>query len=294
MSQLAEYRSSGRVSFKGLVLGLGLGLGVGPLLGALYAIVTHLIPVNNFDFVITILFGGVLGFGVARVMSRFHVRNPVVTYGVVVLSALVAHYVGWVVWVLLVVGEVPDLGALVLFFPPALFEIVAEIADVGTWTYRGRAVTGATLWIAWSVELLFVVGAAAIGAFMDTGKRVYCESCQRWCTVHDDVLRFVPTDHQIPGIIGELSRGDFAVLTTLPRAQGDVGRWIQIDVAVCDGCRTTNTFCVAQMRMSRDSKGNLSEESEMLLERRLIAHDAATWLLRFGGVGVAPSTWATT
>src|SRR5690606_30557637 len=96
-------------------------------------------------------------------------------------AALFAHYVGWVVWVGLVFSEVPNFNPLVLLSPLSLFDGVTTIAEVGAWTIRGNAVTGAMLWTVWIVELLVVVGTATLGAFVPATMGIYCEPCGRWC-----------------------------------------------------------------------------------------------------------------
>src|SRR5262245_33406791 len=105
-------------------------------IGWLYAIIIFVCPWAFLNVLATIVFSGVIGEVAARVPRRFEVERRVVV-PIVIVAPFVAHYAGWAVWVLLVSlfhRDAPILDAFwAAVFPPALFDAVGEINDVGTW-----------------------------------------------------------------------------------------------------------------------------------------------------------------
>lgn len=277
MSGTSFYTHSGRVTPQGLVLGAAAALVGAPILGAIYAAAIYYIPFVYLNMILTVLFGLGVGFGVGGAMAFGHVRNTALTVLAGLAAAAVGHYVGWIVWVALVLQDVPDFNAVVLLFPPELVEAVVEIGEVGAWSLRGNDVNGPFLWVIWCIEALLVFGAAGFGAFGAGSANAYCEACARWCTGKDGVLRLTG---EVDGaaIAKRLEASDLAALHGPALAAAAANDWHQVDLELCEGCGGTNTLSFSRIQVTHDAKGNEKRSEDVLVARLLVSKDQAAWV----------------
>ena len=282
MTRLAKaptYAHSGKATPRGLVFGFA-SLVVAPFLGALYAVGIFTIPFIYLNAILTLVFGGLLGFGIASALRAGEVRSAFLSLAFVAVGTALAYYVHWAVWLnRLSEGELALIEAL---RPDVMLDFIGGVYDVGAWSLAGNDVSGMALGAVWAVELALIFGASLLAGFTIATGDVYCESCGRWCDKHDDVLALDGTAD--PGALqSRLAAGDLAVLGELPRVtQGDP-TWFQINLQRCHGCGQTNTLNLDRVTLTADDKGKEQRKEDRLLEGLLLTPEQADWVTRVGG-----------
>ena len=285
-----HYRHSGKVSpkvllFAAVIVGL-----VGPTLALIYAAATVYIPFIYINLLLTVGFGALLGFAAAASMKAGHVRNTAVLVMATALAAAVAYYVHWVFWfgVHAWRADASFAEALVLLFPPFLFEAIGMVNDEGTWGIgsSGSAVTGTLLTIVWLAELVVFAGGVVLGA-MAGAPSVYCEQCGTWCARRDGVRRYGFQFDPL-GFASRLDDGDLNVLAEAPPSDPGAQQWTQLDLELCEECGHTNALILKSVRVETDSKGNTSQKDDVLVDRLLLTGDQTRWVLDGPGPASEP------
>ncbi|MEO1654880.1 MAG: hypothetical protein AAFU64_15135, partial [Bacteroidota bacterium] len=190
------YKASGRFSPLAFVYFLLLSLIAFPLLGLLYAYAIWYIPIIYVNFLLTLGFG----FGVGILMSLFvvrmgKVRNTLLGLLFGLLGGLFALYFHWAVWLDLVVNAGESYGTdsigitvsnvqfaqvfILAFNPGVLFDLMAQVNEVGTWGIRGGNVSGIILSIIWSIEALVIVGIATYLPYV-SAQNPFSETSNAW------------------------------------------------------------------------------------------------------------------
>ncbi len=277
MSDSQFYRHSGKVAPLGLLFGAAACFVGAPLLGVIYAFATYYVPSVYVNALLTALFGMGVGFGVGFAMRFGHARNTAVTVVAALAGALIAHYVGWMTWVAIVLRDVPEVSALDVLNPLFLVEAVFEIADAGAWTMRGQPVKGGALWVIWTIEVLLVVGTTLFGAFAAASSAPYCEGCGRWCKSHPEKLRLA-TGPSTEGLAGRVKQYDLGALAEHRNAEPHAIEWVEVEVEACGGCGGTNALSLSRVKMGQDSKGNEKRDEETLLHRLLVSKEQVAWI----------------
>jgi len=190
------YKPSGKFTPLAFLYFAGIALIILPLLGLLYAYAIWYIPIIYFNVIIAGAFGFAIAFLISHGVVKFgKVRNVPLTIGLSILAGLIALYFHYAVWVDLVLnmGEsygnsrlgitVSNIKIIQTFNlalnPAALFEIIAEINDYGTWGIKGSTVSGVFLTVIWIIEALIIIGVATFVPIA-FAKAPFCELGNEW------------------------------------------------------------------------------------------------------------------
>lgn len=292
MASAPLYRHSGKVSLVGLLSGAAATFVGAPLVATVYSIAIAYIPFIYLNAILSGVFGGAVGFGVALAMKWGKVRNTWLIMASAFGATLFAHYIGWMVWVAVMFfradAEVPVVAIL---FPPTFFEIIGELGSEGVWTI-GRSntpVSGFFLWLVWCLEALIVFGASLFAAFATAEGEPFCEACQSWCRAHEDVLRL--TGHaESSSMSSRLLVHDLSVLTEASRPAASDQAWHQVDLCLCEKCGGTNTLTLSHVTLSYDKKGNAQTKKDALIDRLLLSNEQASWVRGVASAPPAPAT----
>ncbi len=167
-----------------------------PILATAYSYAIWYIPIPYINLFITIGFGILVGYTVSLLAVKYgKVRSGKVASIFGLLAGLLALYVHWAVWVDLVinvsgVGGTEEYGFAIsnikivqviqlILSPSALFEIIGQIRETGTWGIKSKAISGTPLTIIWVLEALIIV----IASFATPGRQSrepFCELNQKW------------------------------------------------------------------------------------------------------------------
>ena len=275
-----HYRHSGKVSPLAVVTVSAAFLLVGPLLALIYSALIIYIPIVYVNVLLTLAFGGGVGVAVGMAARMGHARNTPLTMLAGMGAAGFAYWLHWVFWFgVHAVGADGDFSdALVLLFPPALFDAIDMVNAEGTWGFKSSdAITGGLLTTVWVIEaILFFV--AAIGGTFVAAPAVYCESCGTWCVPRKDIRRYGAMAGG-EAFVERLNRGDLNVLMEGPASEPGAAQWTRLDLDVCESCGQTNTLSFKAVQLKTDNKGNTSEDEDVLVEHLLLTPEQTRWVL---------------
>lgn len=190
------YTPSGQFSPIAFVYFVLVALVVLPLLGGIYAYATWYIPIIYINFIVTIAFGWIAGYVVARVVIQLgKVRNSILAGVFALLAGLIAYYFQWIVWADLAINTTETIGSKrasiavsnvqmqellhLLLNPSDLFELIAQINDEGTWGLRGTVVSGILLSVVWLIEFVVILFFTLVEA-LNQAKKPFSEIANQW------------------------------------------------------------------------------------------------------------------
>ncbi len=267
--QMAEsmgryYQHSGKVGFLGLILMVFFGAFTALVGGAIYGYVTYYLPWVYLNFIITILFGFIVGFSISFGGKLGHVRSGGLLLLLGLIFGLLAEYTGWVSWIMALSGS-----ELLVLAPGDMLTIIGEIAEEGPWSIFGWTPKGGWLFLFWIIEFLIIVGGATFAAFALIGSTPYCETCRRWI---EEKKSIYPLDHfgDPDQLRARLDAGDFSSLLSLQKT-GNIGDlFTQIDLLFCPSCRNMHLLSVMQIEISTDSDGKEDRSEDFVVENLII------------------------
>lgn len=169
------YKHSGKFSPLGIVLMLVFG-GIGALIsGALYGYIIAYCPFIYINFIITIVYGLIVGFCVTQGAKRGKVRNMKVLTLVSFLVGCFAQYVNWVFWLFATSKQ-----EIFLFMPQDVFAMIQLLNKMGVWSIFGGTPTGFTLYAIWAIEAFMIIGMVTLGPYSTLSEVPFCETSKKW------------------------------------------------------------------------------------------------------------------
>ncbi|MBN8614304.1 MAG: hypothetical protein J0L92_27135 [Deltaproteobacteria bacterium] len=254
------YVSSGRTPIVGLAAGLGAGTLVALVLSVLYAYGTLYIPIVQVEFLLTVAFGAAVGASTTGVMHRFHVRSRAVVVGTSLVLGTLAWAVSWLPWLYATMQRYGSgAGAIDVLDPTFVGVAIAQIYEHGTWGIGSSAtsnVSGAMLGAVWVCEAATIIGFSTGVSLSMTKGRVFCETCESWCTVSGDLARW-DLDHGETLRSSIVERGELSILSSTPAAVM-IDRWLALKLGFCEQCGETNVLAIDSMTRKVDGKGNVT------------------------------------
>ncbi len=188
------YTPSGKVSPMSYIYFILVALIALPILGLIYAYAIWYIPFIYINFIIAGCFGLGVGFLINFVVVKLgKVRSKMWAMIFGILAAFIALYFHWVSWVDLVINAGESDGSQMIVTsnvqfgqifslamnPGALFSIIGEINEFGTWGFKNTAVSGTFLTIIWIIEALIIIVAAFLLS-SGAADEPFCEENQKW------------------------------------------------------------------------------------------------------------------
>ncbi|MEM6722947.1 MAG: hypothetical protein AAF598_02855 [Bacteroidota bacterium] len=191
-----HYQESGRINIGRLGLGLLILILACLVLGYVYSMLIHFIPLIYFTFFVTVGFGISLAFCFKFTMHLIKNRNEATRYILVLATLFFATYFQWVGFVASVILEgypnpIEYLNSTMLFLNPVgLFALIGEINTYGTWGIgsAGTPINGAILAIIWLAEII-IIGFPLVMAALNYEVNPYSEKLNKWydkLTINDD------------------------------------------------------------------------------------------------------------
>jgi len=150
----------------GIALGLGAGLASAFACAWAYAYIDLFFPF--WSILITLAFGGVMGFVPSVAMVAGGLRSRKIGFPIVAIIVAFGYWLTWAMWIHAVLsrkGNAPDVSYL-LTHPSDMNTLIRLINEAGIWSYGGgEAVHGGTLTLVWIGEAIILLGAAITAAW---------------------------------------------------------------------------------------------------------------------------------
>ena len=269
------YQESGHVGVQGPVLMVLAGTASAAILGAVYGYAIYLIPFIYLNFIITIFFGGALGFVVGKMGAMGKVRNGLAMMGFGLLIGIIGEYFGWVFWI-----HAASEQEVLDFNPGNIFYTMGDIAENGLWGIFGWVPTGAALYIIWVIEAAIIIGAATLAVFMGGNSEPFCETCQQWTesTTLSDSLQPIP---DLPSFVSAMEQKDFQPLKNLPATEHPADAFTRIKLMSCPNCQNAHFLSAEAVSVSYDEDGKREEDETTFMEHLIVdtatANDLKKW-----------------
>jgi hypothetical protein len=244
------YRHTGRAPIVGTTIATIAAWVVVSLIGVAYAYVQlHVKIVDLLSFLFVAAFAAAMAVSVYGVLRWAKVRNMAVTALVAISAALLGWYVSWVAWehALLRQGGMQASAIRLAEHPDAVWYLAKSINEEGTFSIRKRTVKGTELWVAWAIEALVFIGATIAIPVMKLRDLAFCESCGRWCTKTDGVVRVGLGDEAM--LRQQLEAKDFSHFRAAGPIDPDMPHW-RADLYRCPGCPDTHLLTISRVTIS--------------------------------------------
>lgn len=283
MEETKYYRHSGSVSGGGLVLGtIAASIGVA-IAAAIYAAAVLYIPLAGvITFVLAAGFGSVAGFIVGHALQFGKLRNDKIAFLVASVLALEALYVSWASWTTLLLwrSDVEASFLPLLESPALLWSVVRELNGVGAWSVGGFSPTGGLLWALWGLEALIILGLATLVP-LGILTLPFCERCERWSKLDEDIARFADTDSDSDSdsdsLKSSVEGGAVEFLSSLGKPSVKDTTWLRADLHRCPSCDDLHTLTLSRVTVTND-KGERKENAQSILQHLLLPKTAAAAL----------------
>jgi hypothetical protein len=254
------YKESGKVPPAGAVIALVLGSLAAAILSVIYAYATNYIPIIYLNFLLTIGLGAGVGFAVGKGAEIGKIRSKKIVIILSVLVALVASYAAWVTAVYLWMGS-----ELLLLNPLDLFEMIQIAAEEGVWSFKGSTPTGAALYGVWAVEIIVIIGGAAMAGLRAYPSEPFCESCDKW-TKQKELTNHLDHPEDLEAFVKALEAKNFDPLTVLRNA--GLGNPIHLKVGLldCPSCPKVHYLTITLIVATIKDDGKVETEETILVE----------------------------
>ncbi len=246
-----------------IVLLFGVGL-CSILLGAAYGIGNYYCPSVWISLFLPFGVGLAVGGMVYLVAKWTHIRNMTMVIVSGLVFGLLLEYTAFVAWVF-AISE----WEFIIYKPQDLRGLLAFLAVDGVWEIFGYVFKGAMLYVAWAVELVIILGCAAILPWVLLSPKAYCESCKRWITDHKSVLPFEVIKDPV-AFKAQLERGEFAILGSLAGVPYSAPEYTSYDLSHCPSCNNLHLLSIETVSTTLDAEGKTSTTNTDVIRNLLI------------------------
>lgn len=284
---LLKYTPSGAFTSR-FFIGAPIVLLAAGVLGAVYQVLMHYIPLIYLDLLICCGMGVATGYTVALLSKNTHCRNRLAGTGLGLAAGLLALAVGHYVEYRLnrpgIVASAPaEMQAAIdanMNFRHYI-EIRAEawwtIGKVGRSGNNSPTISGGMSYVVWGIEAVIIAGFAAAGGYKAAAKP-YCEKCGVWAD-HDMLKVAVanPTPEAVAAVKGAAVVGGLIpvqpaapALPVEPPAKAKVITTSTLKYAVtsCPECKTFHTLQVDHEVVT--TKGSKTESKNTTLHDKVL------------------------
>jgi len=225
----SKYSPSGKFHITAFIYFILAALIFIPIVSTIYAYAIWYIPFPYINFFITAGFGLLVGLGISFLAVKLgKVRNGKLATLFGFIGGLLALYFHWAVWIDLVLNISDTVGSdtmgvavsnakagqvlTLLLNPGALFSIMSEIQEYGTWGIKQGTVKGTPLTVIWVIEALMVFVISLITPAGQSSKP-FCELNEKWFDEKD----IKPLSHlENPSdVMARINQNDFSFIENL-------------------------------------------------------------------------------
>ena len=273
------YQPSNRFSVGGVLLLLCVGILAAGLLAFIYVYAVWYIPFIYINFLLTLVFGFLLGVVLAQLVRTGKLRNPALVTGLATGVALAACYVQWALYLTLVLNttSVESLGRRasvahtsfsadvmmsILLHPGSIVEAMSELASSGSWSLMGVTPSGIFLYLIWLVEAAIIVVAAVMLARIQSTEP-FSETANEWAE-EEELPVLIAHINDPAATKMSLEAGDFSALR--PASEDAEKMFARLKLH----CAPNDTDCaflsLENVKVSFDDKGKKSEATTNVVE----------------------------
>lgn len=254
---------------------LAAGLLVAVILGALYGVLDFYIPIIYLNIIMTVGVGAGVGYTLYRAARALRIRNPGLVLVLGAVCGLVADYVAFVTWLLPVFD-----WQVLLWHPVWVARALSAVAEIGVWGLsKGSTVSGGFLYTVWGVELLIIVGMAALLPYSFLRAMAYCEDCRQWVEDKTPVMPFEAiTDAK--AFRKSLEQGEFGVLGSIKPVAAEEPNYAYLELSRCRGCDNLHLLTVRNVKTTFDKAGKATKNEEAVVENLLIDAESRELVLQ--------------
>jgi hypothetical protein len=242
------------------------GAAVASVAGIIYAYALYWIPFVYLNFLFALGFAGVIGAVVAVMALRGKIRNNLFVGIMAVLVTLLGMYVYWAAYAWAVAG-IGNVG-IRAFWPPVLASFGKHLFENGSWGIKNLTVTGWPLVAVWVIEACTILW-ISVSIALTHAQRPFCESCNEWTQVQQDVVRLAATGDE--PVWQKVFAGDLPALAEFQPAEREAKQFVRLDLARCPHCEQSRFLTVSSVKITIDKK-----EKENVKERRLVTNAIVT------------------
>lgn len=259
------YRHSGVTPIPSIAITSAAALAVAGVLGFLY---TQLV-LNESGMIaaviLTLVFAGVIGFGVATLSEITKLRSTSIPVAIAVMAGLFGL---WVAWGTDIAARGFWEGAEFTLAPTTIKAYINELNLAGSFAFtEGAPVVGFLLDLTWFCEALLFVGGSAFVCWVIQGEAVFCDTCDRW--VKTEPLKQIDRDGTAE-LVARLEQGDMSAVYFAREANPGAKNYVQVEITRCD-CGTCNYITLTSVR--HDEEGTMLEE-RLITNQRVTDGDA--------------------
>lgn len=291
---LQTYQSSERVPSK-FFIEAPLALAGAAILGAVYQVIMHYLPLIYLDVIICVFMGIATGYAVRLLIKSTHCRNKLAGAGLGLAAALVAvavgHYVEYQFNRPDIIAAAPAeirtrLDARFTFWDYVDFRAEAgwSIGKAGSTNANSPTISGAMSYVIWGIEAIIIAAGAIYGSFTAT-REPYCESCNKWA---DHKMVNLSVTAPSAAIVQQITAADSfdAILPDPNTSDAVTPDSIVYTITSCPACKTFHTLKVEHQTIVANGK-KLETKSKTLRERILLS---STDVARFVPIAQTPPT----
>ncbi len=260
---MKTYSHSGWAPPLGVLAALFAGIATAIPCAFIYAYAFCYIPFVYLNILMTLAFGAVIGFAVAKAAEWGKVRNNVVVVGIGLLSALFGLYVYWGAYLLAVIGfgRAAEINVFA-FLPWVVLNFAGELFQKGSWGIsQNNLITGWLLVAFWVGETIVVLGLAAVVSLINS-ERPFCEGCREWTEKQLGVARLAGNGTE-PAWTKVLS-GELPALAEFQPSPPGAMQFVRLDLARCPRCEHSRFLTISAVSVSVDKEGKTSEATRAL------------------------------
>jgi hypothetical protein len=269
---METYRHSGKFSMLGIVLASCVGCVSAIVLGVVYSFAIVYIPFVYLNFLITCIFGFVLG-GIIGWCARIgKIRDNFIVTAYSFVMSCIGLYFAWGADLIARLGF--DLG-FHSFEPTVIYKYIVWFYENGTWGIghgvgnQGQVnnITGIFLLIIWLAEAGLVIGITIGTARKILSSRPFCEYCNQWTGIEKGVRKL-----SLQGADEALKRlltGDLTSLGDFTRSVGEAA-YLQLDLAACSTCSQSNFLTLQTIQHEVDKEGKTTVNKKTILQHLIL------------------------
>lgn len=258
------YSHSGKFKTHGpIVLLLGAGL-CSILLGVAYGIGNYFSPSVYINVFLPFGVGLAVGGMVYLIAKWTHIRNMAVVIVSGLVFGLLLEYTAFVAWIFALSN-----WEYIIYQPQDMKSLLAFIAVDGAWEMFGMVFKGAILYTVWALELIIILGCAAILPYTLLQPKAYCEQCKRWVTDHKSVLPFEVIQDPA-GFRAQLEQGEFVILGSLAGVPYSAPQYTSYDLSHCSVCNNLHLLSIETITTTVDAQGRATTNKTDVIRNLLI------------------------